>query len=160
MTDIKPANINVEADRPALGAQAFYDACIMVSTKQPWPLSTATVQINNKHLKNKYYLDVLLTVRVYFMCGLILLSGSSLSSGACCCVCLSQARGILYENMRQLSICKRILQTEHQAWAESFTFAHESFGSLAGWVFPVNEGKLLCRIYSWPALLGMCISTK
>lgn len=52
---------------------------------------------------------MLLSIRVYFMCSLILQSGFPIASGLCCCVCLSQARGILYKNMQQKNIANRAL---------------------------------------------------
>lgn len=50
---------------------------------------------------------MLLTARVCFTYCIILWSKFPISSGACRCVCLSQARGTLYKNKQQLSICKK-----------------------------------------------------
>lgn len=52
---------------------------------------------------------MLLSISVRFMGSLILQSGFLIASGVCCCVCLSQARGTLYENMQHKNIGNRAL---------------------------------------------------
>lgn len=74
---------------------------------------------------------MLLSIRVCFMCSLIPQSGFPIASGVCCCACLSQARGTLYENMQQ-----KISKREHWAQAERLTLALESLRTLASQFFP------------------------